>query len=253
MALQPDGKISIPTPVHSPRSVAQGYTYRNQMGMFGSAEFAVFFDDFLGAITTNVPTGWTAAIIDTGATLVADSTAGVRGATGGALIASDGSSEGVSIYRPKAIQLTVGKRFFMDCYVRTSVAAETDVQFGLTDLTATTNPEDLWTTTAASLIAFGTLAGSAYPTMLADASNSGTSVQAQTISPLVDATFAYLAIGYDGANLKGFVNGKEVLTWSGAASTVPTGVALAPFIGARTGATAGNVTTFDYVRYCIER
>lgn len=239
--------------VFNPRGTSQTYSYRRAMGMISSAEFDVLFDDFSRLVTTNVPSGWTAAVIDTGATLVLSTTAGSLGATGGALIASDGASEGVATYLPKAIQLTSGMRFFMEVYVQTSIAAETDVQFGLSDLTATTNPEDLWTTTSANVVAFGTLAGSAYPTMLADASNSGTSAQAQTLYALSNTTWVKMAIYYDGVGLSGWVNGNKALTWSGASTTIPTGVALAPFIGARTGATAGNVTTYDYMRYCIER
>jgi len=233
------------------------------MGMIPSAEFDVFFDDFsLFVVSTaitngppaNTPWGWTSAVIDTGATLVLSTTAGSLGATGGALIASDGTSEGVATYLPKAIQLTATKRFFMEVRVQTSVAAETDVQFGLSDLTATTNPEDLWTTAAANVVAFGTLAGSAYPKMLADKANSGSAAQAQTAYALSNTTWHILGIGYDGVSLRGFVDGQQALLWSGAAATtIPTGVALAPFIGARTGATAGNVTTFDYMRYVIER
>ena len=239
--------------IENPRGRADFLAYRRGMGMVPSAEYDVFFEDFQRLVTTNVPSGWAAAIIDTGATLTLSTTAGSLGATGGALIASDGTSEGVGVYLPKAIQLTAGKRFYMEVYVQTSIAAETDVQFGLSDLTATTNPEDLWTTTSANVVAFGTLAGSAYPTMLSDKSNSGTSAQAQTVGALSDATWATMAIGYDGAGLTGWLNGNEMLYWSGASATIPTGVALAPFIGARTGATAGNVTTFDYMRYVIER
>jgi hypothetical protein len=235
-----------------PVATGRAFPYRSNMGMMNSAEFVVFHDDFINAIATNVPAGWSAAVIDTGATLTASATAGSLGATGGALIASDGTSEGVAIYLPKAIQLTAGKKFFMEARVQTSIAAETDVQIGLSDLTATTNPEDLWTTTAANLVAFGTLAGAASTKMLADKSNSGTAAQTGTRS-LSNTTWHRIAIGYDGDKLRGYVDGKESLTWSSANSTIPTGVALAPFIGARTGATAGNVTTFDYVRFVLER
>lgn len=238
--------------VHSP-GVDASYKYRTGIGILPTAEFATFFDDFLALVTTNVPSGWSAAIIDTGATLTLSTTAGSQGATGGALIASDGTSEGVAIYRPKGIQLTVGKKFFMEARVRTVAPTEVDLQFGLSDLTATTNPEDLWTTTAANLVAFGLLAGSAYPTMLSDKSNGGTTAQAQTDVALAASTYYTLAIGFDGNLLKGYVNGKQVIAWSGAATTIPTGVALAPFIGARTGATAANTVTFDYIRYAIER
>ena len=240
--------------VHAPASNQSSYSYRSNMGLMPSAEFDVLFEDFQRLVTTNVPSGWSAAIIDTGATLVMSSTAGSLGATGGALIASDGTSEGVAIYLPKGVQLTSGKKFFMEVRVQTSVAAETDVQFGLSSVTATTNPEDLWTTTSTDLIAFGTLAGSAYPTMLADKSNSGTTAQAQTVKALSNTTWHTLGIFYNGGSvLQGFIDGKVALTWSSSSTTIPTGIALAPFIGARTGATAGNVTTFDYMRYCIQR
>lgn len=235
-----------------PIATGRAFPYRSTMGMMNSAEFVVFHDDFVNAIATNVPAGWSAAVIDVGSTLTASSTAGSLGATGGALIASDGTSEGVAIYLPKAVQLTSGKKFVIEARVQTSLAAETDVQIGLSDLTATTNPEDLWTTTAANLVAFGTLAGSAATKMLADKSNSGTAAQTGTRS-LSNTTWHVLAIAYDGDKLRGYVDGKESLTWSSANSTIPTGVALAPFLGARTGATAGNVTTFDYFRMIVER
>ena len=248
------GLTGISTPVQNPEGRGDYYTYRRTMGMVNCAEFAYNFDDFLRAIATNVPNGWSAAIIDTSATLTADATAGVPGATGGAKIAGGGSaSQGVSIYINKNIQLTAGKRFYMEVLAQASTAADNDLQFGLSDLTATSNPEDLWTTTSANLVAFGLLHGSAYPTMLSDKSNSGTSAQAQTAYALSDATYATLAIYYDGANLSGWVNGNQALLWSGAASTIPTGVALAPFIGGRCGTTTSGTDTFDYVRWCIER
>lgn len=235
-----------------PISTGRAYQYRSNMGMMNSAEFLVFHDDFARNIATNVPHEWKAAIIDVGATLVASTTAGSLGATGGALIASDAASEGVAIYMEKAVQLTAGKRFVIEARVQTSVAAETDVQFGLTDLTATTNPEDLWTTTAANVVAFGTLAGAATTKLLADKTNSGSTAETGTRS-LSNTTWHTLALFFDGVNLKGYVDGKLSNTWAQAASTIPTGVALAPFLGARTGATAGNVTTFDYFRMMIER
>jgi adenosine/AMP kinase len=236
---------------YGPVSTGRAYAYRTGMGIMPSAEFIVTHDDFTDVFTTNVPTGWKAAIIDTGATLVA-STVASTGACGVALIASDGASEGVAIYKDKAVQLTAGKKFVIEVRVQTNLVAETEVQFGLTDLTATTNPEDLWTTTAANLVAFGTLPGSATTKMLSDKSNSGTSVQTGTRS-LTNATWHWLAIAYDGANLRGYVDGKESLTWSSASTTIPTGVALTPFIGGRTGATASNTISFDTIRILIER
>lgn len=230
---------------------AHRYEYRTGMGMIGSAEFFVIMDDFDKPFSTNVPQGWLAAIIDTGATAVAD-TGAVFGATGAVLFDSDNGSEGAAIYKEKCVQLTAGKRFFMEMRFNTEAADDTDVQFGLTDLTATTNPEDLWTTTAANLVAFGVLDGDATVTMLADASNSGSTAELGTID-LVSGTNHTLAIYYNGSQLSGFVDGRLALTWSQASTTIPTGVALAPFFGFRNGSTANNEGHCDFVRIVIER
>lgn len=234
--------------VHAPGDPA-GYAYRQGMGMMESAEFFSFFDDFKGAVATNVPAGWSAAIIDVGATVVADSTT----PTGALLFDSDGATEGASIYLPETWTLTQGKKFFMEIRVKPEIADDSDVQFGFSDLTAVVNPEDLWTTTSASLIAFGTLDGSAVTGMLSDKSNSGSAVVAGTRS-LTSNTWHTLAIGYDGANLRGFVDGRESVRWTGAhATTVPFGVTLAPFFGWRNGSAATTEGMLDYFRLVIER
>jgi len=233
--------------VHGPRSTSEGYKYRTGMGMMSSAEFAVFHDDFFQLVTTNVPAGWTAAVIDTGATVVADTTA--ASATGVLLFDSDGTTEGSAIYLPKAVQLTSGKKFMMEIRFKTEVADDSDVQFGLTDLTATTNPEDLWTTTAASVLSFGVLDGSAVTGILADSANAGTAVVTGTLS-LSDATWHTLAIFFDGTRAYGFVDGNLSVS---TATTVPTGVALAPFVGFRNGSAATTEGSLDYARIIIER
>jgi hypothetical protein len=239
--------------IHGPRSTGEGYKYRSGLGITECAEYVVFHDDFVKPVATNVPNGWSAAIIDTGATTVTDTTAAL-GATG-VLLMSDGTlSEGAAFYGPKAIQLTAGKKFFMEMRVRTDDVTDNAIQFGLSDLTATTNPEDLWTTTAANLVAFGILDGSAYPTMLADKSNSGSTAQTQTVKLMAVNTWHTLAIGYDGLQLRGYLDGDEVLAWSGAAAAIPTGVALAPFVGVLNGNGAGaNNNYVDYVRIAIQR
>ena len=142
----------------------------------------------------------------------------------------------------------------MECRVQTNTAAEVDLQFGLSALTATTNPEDLWTTTATDLIAMGLTAGSADVGLLVDKNNSGTSVQASTTA-IADATWTTLAFLVNGnetdasMSVRGYVNGNLALTWSGASTTVPGDLVLAPFIGGRTGATASNTVYVDYVRF----
>jgi hypothetical protein len=234
---------------------ASGYRYRTQMGMVSSMEYAVDFNDFLGKVTTNVPFGYSAAIIDVSATMVTATTAGSLGASGVLIASGAGTSEGAAFYGEKSIQLTANKRFFMEVRVQTSLAANTDLQFGLSSLTATTNPEDLWTTTSDSLVAFGILAGSATPKMLADKSNSGSTAET-AVSPgtLVDSTWTVLGIHYDGQFLSGYQDGQKILDWSQAvATTVPTGVALAPFFGFRTGNSASNKGYIDYARIVIQR
>ena len=228
------------------------YAYRTGMGMIPSAEFVVFMDDFLSAITTNVPTGWDAGLIDTGATMVADTTAGSLGASGVILFDSDGATEGGVIYGEKQIQLTVGKKFWMEIRFQTEIADDSDVQFGLSALTAVTNPEDVWTTAADSLVAFGVLDGSAVTTMLSDSANTGSAAELGTIS-LSDATWHTLAIFYDGLLLRGYVDGQQSILWSQAATTIPTGVALAPFVGFRNGSAATTEGHCDYIRYVLER
>lgn len=246
--------VGLPESVAFAPAAGQLYRYRAGMGMMGSAEWCQRMDDFVSApIATNVPVGWAATIIDTGATLIVSTTAGSLGATGCLLAASDGTDEGTGTYGDKVIQLTAAKRFFMEMRAQTSLAATTDLQFGLTSVTATTNPEDLWTTTATDLIAFGVLNGSAYPQMLADLSNSGSTAETGTVA-ISDATWTTMSIYWDGYQLQGYVDGQFSLQWSQTvATTVPVGVALAPFFGFRTGTAAGNIGTFDYIRWAIER
>lgn len=247
--------------VHAPASPQGPYSYRSGMGMVPSAEWSVFFDDFYSfvvatAITNgpvaNTPWGWQSAAIDSGATAAVLTTATV-GANGVLNLSDATASEGVAIWGTKSIQLIGGKRFFMEARVRTSDVTDNAVQIGLTSLTASTNPEDLWTTVATDVVAFGILDGGATAGILVDAGNGGTSVIAGTRSMVVD-TWHTLAIYYDGVNVKGYVDGKLSVTNSGATTTVPTAVALAPFFGVLNGDGAGAATNyFDYVRWVSER
>lgn len=246
--------------VHGPVSNQAAYQYRAGCGLVPSAEWSVFFDDFLmtwipttsitnGAVA-NTPSPWQAAIIDSGATIAINTTAAI-GANGVLTFADATASEGAAIYGQKTVQLTAGKRFFMECRLRTDDVTDNAVQFGLSALTATTNPEDLWTTTAADVAAFGILDGSAYPTLLADKSNAGTAAIAQTTKLLTVDTWHTLALGYNGSVLKAYVDGKEVISTT---TTIPTGVALAPFIGHINGNGAGgNLVVVDYIRWACQR
>lgn len=242
------------TILHANRSTADGYKYRNGMGMMPAAEFAVYHDDFVAPVATNVPNGWSAAIIDTGGTVTTYTTA-TNGANGVLQLTDATASEGAAFYGAKSIQLISGKKFFMECRLYTDDVTDNAVQFGLTDLTATTNPEDLWTTTAANLIAFGILDGAATTKMLCDKSNSGSSAETGTVS-LTASAWTTLAISYDGGSyVQGWVNGELSQTWAATfSSTVPTATALAPFVGHINGDGAGgNVVLVDYVRIVSQR
>jgi hypothetical protein len=246
-------RTGLPSPITFAPGPGGAYPYRKAMGMVQCAEWSTFFDDFYGSVTTNLPLGWTGVVIDVGATVVVDTTVGSLGATGVLLFDSDGATEGSAIYGSKSVQLTTGKRFFMEMRFQTEIADDSDVQFGLTALTATTNPEDLWTTTATDVVAFGVLDGSASLKMLSDKANTGSAVETAAAAVLVSNQWHTLAIHYDGLYLHGYLDGAKALTWSQAASTIPTGVALAPFFGFRNGSAATTEGHCDYVRFVIER
>jgi hypothetical protein len=145
----------------------------------------------------------------------------------------------------------------MEVRVQSSAADDTDVQFGLSDLVDTTNPEDLWDTSTADGIAAGVLNGSATPDLVYDKDNTGPITETGSIA-LADDTYAVLAISYNGStdpvdgSVKFYVDGVE----SASADTnaqIPEDVLLAPFFGARTGDSASNTVTFDYFRLSIQR
>ena len=241
--------------VHSPRSSVKPYAYRTGMGMIPSAEWIVFHDDFTGDVASNIPDGWDAAIIDTGCTVTSANLAG-----GAVLFDSDADNEGAAIYQNKNVALN-GKKFFMECRVKVEDASAMTFQMGLSALTAVTNPEDIWTTTATDYIAFGTL-DSAEAVLTYDKNNGGTVTETNsdsTAATLSDDTYVVLAIAYNGAStltdgcLKAYVNGVEVAS-AATEAQVPDDLVLAPFIGMLAGhATTADVAHVDYVRYVLER
>ena len=131
----------------------KNYPYQTGMGMFNSREWVTFFDDFISGEAANELNynGWLSTG-DTGYTVANGDAHG-----GEIVISSDGTSEGQSFYLPKCIKLT-GKKFFMEVRVKTTDADDTDVQFGLSDLSATSTPEDMWDTSNADGIAWFGLA-----------------------------------------------------------------------------------------------
>lgn len=249
---------------HSLQSPAHPYAYRGGKGMVPSAEWVVFFDDFLGpeaagaagfAAAEDVPFGWGGIIVDTGGTLVKSSTE-----TGGVVVlTSDGATEGVSVYMDVAIQVD-SRPFYMEARVRCSDTDDQDLQIGLTDLTAVTNPEDLWTTASADVIAWGLLDGDATPAMLCDKNNSGSTIErpSSTDFDLTDQAWHILAFEVGGTDtnatkwVKGYVDGQLAHTWS-TETTIPDDVNLAPFFGARTGADPAHNAWVDYVKFSYKR
>ena len=230
------------------------YPYRAGIGMFPSAEFFTFFDDFIASEETNELTygGWLSTTGDAGYTIANGDAHG-----GEIVISSDGTTEGQSFYLPKCIKLT-GKKFFMEVRVKTTDADDTDVKFGLTDLSASTNPEDLWDTSNADGIACGVTDGSAALTIVYDKNNGGPVTDTAASGVLADATYAVLGLWYNGgttpgdSSLKLFKDGVEVVAATTEAQ-IPEDVVLAPFFGARTGGDATHTVNFDYFRFSVER
>lgn len=239
--------------VHAPASYQAPYWYRSKTGMVPSAEWNVYFDDFNALVTSNVPAGWAAAIIDSGATVVQYTTAATHPGTGAIAFVSSTASQGAAIYLPRSIQLRTGKKVYVEARVYTDDVTDNTLQIGLTDLTATSNPEDLWTTTAANVAAFGILDGSAVTQFLVDENNGGTSAITGTRS-LSASTWHTLAVYYDGAGMYAFVDGKLSASTTVSADIPENDVLLAPFVGALNGNGAGgNLNLVDYFKVVSER
>lgn len=245
--------------VHGPISNQANYAYRSKAGMVPSAEYAVYHNDFFEQTTSNAVPG-TTAIIDTGATIVAAET-DATSYTGAIRITDATASEGAAMYWPKGIQLGLGKKFFMEIRVKTSDVLDNNLQFGLSDLTAVTNPEDLYTTTAANLVAIGILDGDATVGLLTDKDNAGDAVQLESTGDydLEADTWTTLAFEIGGTAASGsmwckvYKDGQLIIT-SDTETTIPDDLALAPFIAMVNGNGAGgNTADFDYVRWSIER
>lgn len=237
-----------------PETNSKVYPYRTGIGMFSSAEWFTFFDDFIATEESNElsANGWLSTTGDTGYTIVNGDTH-----SGSIVISSDGANEGQSFYLPKCIQLA-SKKFFMEVRVKCTDADDCDVQFGLTDLSASTNPEDMWDTSNADGVACGVLDGSASLIMVYDKGNAGPVTETASSGVLADDTFAVLGLSYNGgatpgdSSLKLFKDGTEVAAAQTEAQ-IPESVVLAPFFGARTGSASSDNITFDYFRFSVQR
>ena len=243
--------------VHAPRSNAAGYTYRNGMGMVPSAEFLVMFDDFDGfaAATTYAPPGWT-TILDSGATIAPVQTAAL-GNTGVISLFDASASEGASIYRSYAIdtgtvQLSVGKRAFIEARVYMNDVTDNTFYFGWSSATVITAAADLFDASAADLGALGITDGSATLQIKTDLAAAGI-VTTATTGVVTASTWTVLALEWDGVgSLKAFKDGQAIGTVTSA--VLPVAVSVTPFVSAINGNGGGsNLNYVDYVRYVIER
>lgn len=248
--------------LHSPVSAQGPYAYRSKTAMVPSQEWSYFIDDFYSfvvatAITNgpaaNTPWGWQSAIIDTGSTAAVNTTAAI-GANGVLTLADATASEGAAVYGTKSLQLTAGKRFWMEMRVQTDDVSDNTIQFGLSDLTAVTNPEDIWTTAAANYATVGITDGSAFITLGADKSNAGPTVDTATTQAMTANTWNVLGLSYDGVNMRAYLNGQLAVGPYSSTAKIPTGVALAPFFGHINGDGAGGaIVAVDYIRWASER
>lgn len=239
--------------VHAPISNQKPYAYRSGMGMINSAEWVVFFDDFMAwEEATEDPVGWN-PIIDTGATIVDGNEHG-----GVIDVTSDAVDEGIALHLPLSVKLN-GKKFFMEARVKIEDADDGQAIIGLADLTATTNPEDLWTTTP-DFISFGnTVDGDATAVLKYDKNNGGPVTETPTSgADFEDDTWHVIAIAYNGAStltdgsLKAYFDGIEVAS-ADTEAQVPDDLPLAPFLGLMLEDDATDVLSCDYVRVVYER
>jgi hypothetical protein len=243
--------------VFAPQPSQKKYPYRAGMGMVPSAEFLVFFDDFDGfaAATSYAPPGWT-TILDSGATVLPVQTAAL-GMTGVISLFDATASEGAAIYRSAAIdtgtvQLTVGKRAFIEARVYLNDVTDNTFYFGWSSATVITAAADLYDASAADLGALGITDGSATMQIKTDLAAGGI-VTTATTGTLVAATWTILGLEWDGVgSLKAYKDGKIIGTVTSA--VLPVGVAVTPFVSAVNGnGTGSNLNYVDYVRYVIER
>ncbi len=244
--------------VFAPQPSQKKFPYRTGMGMVPSAEFLVMFDDFDGfaAATTFAPPGWT-TILDTGATIAPVQTAAL-GATGVINLTSDNVSEGAAIYRSYAIdtgtvQLSVGKRAFIETRVYLNDVTDHTFYFGFTSATVITDPEDLYDASAADLAALGITDAGAGALVIKTDLAAATIVNTATTGTMVAATWTVLALEWDGvSSIKAYKDGKIIGTVTSA--VLPVAVSVTPFVAAVSGdGGAANQTYVDYVRYVIER
>lgn len=241
--------------LHSTRSQQASYPYRSGMGMIPSAEWVVFHDDFCQAEqATENQVGWT-SIIDLGATIVDGNEHG-----GVIDITSDAIDEGAALYHNLCVNLS-GKKFFMEARVKCEDADDNQIVIGLSDLTSTTNPEDLYTTQP-DFIAFGThVDADATPALIYDKNNGGpvTDTPTGTTFDLADNTWHRLAIWYNGATtadtsgvIECYVDGALAVR-SSTDAQIPDDLPLAPFVAAVLEDDATDIISIDYVRYAFQR
>ncbi len=243
--------------VFAPQPSQTKYAYRTGMGMVPSAEFLVFMDDFdsFRAATTFASPGW-ATILDSGAEINQVQTAAL-GATGVIQFLEATASEGASIYRSQLIdtgtvQLSVGKRAFIEARVYTNDVTDNTFYFGWSSATIITAAADLFDASAADLGALGITDGSATLQIKTDLAAAGI-VTTATTGTMVASTWTVLGLEWDGVgSLRAYKDGKPIGTVTSA--VLPVAVAVTPFFSAINGNSAASALSYvDYIRYVIER
>lgn len=204
-------------------------------------------DNFINPVVSNAPLGWS-AVIDTGATCVNN-----HSVDGGLTLESDGTSEGVTIYRPRSIQLD-NKYFEMEISFQVDAADDQDFYFGLTDSTLSA-PVTAWTTVSSDFLAVGVSDGDSTPQLAYDKDNSGPATDdfSGAVGELVSGTDTIWKLIFDRSTSKvhAYQNGELAATAS-APALIPDDLPLSPFFGFRTGGVDSNTATVNWFRYYID-
>jgi hypothetical protein len=197
-------------------------------------------DDF-ALVNIDTTNNWT-VVKDTGASvgIVADTVGGELALTSAATTDNDGASiQGNEIFLPAA-----NKRIYFQTRIKCTVAAQTDLCFGLT-VNFATNPENMLT--AADRICFQVDDDNA--SILCKTESGGTETSTDSGVDLVDDTYIVLGFAVNGvSSVTFYVNGAAVATHSTNIPATELAVAAMSLSGNNTGT---RVTTLDYL-FCAE-
>lgn len=207
----------------------------------GNPLYVCFYDDFITTIdTTNV---WS-VVKDSGASVAigADASNGTVLLSSAATTDDDGALlQSIQEY----IVLEANKTLALETKVKLSDATQSDFYFGLS-AKAATNPENILT--AASRCGFLKVDGSTELSAVVTASSATLSTSCQR--QMVDATYVYLSIYWNGTTAYFYVNGSQVATYSTGLPTDEMAIALFSLSGNATGT---KVCTADFISMMKDR